>query len=246
MIHQPKNKIFLSTLSLRRATTSRPNPWKENCISIHALLAESDIVHALKLTNTMLFLSTLSLRRATCRAKTIATKISHFYPRSPCGERQQTAYFFGTDGRISIHALLAESDSDPEANSRAERQISIHALLAESDQMKNENANRNTISIHALLAESDITIPGLASAPPDFYPRSPCGERRQNRHQKKHKDDFYPRSPCGERLTRATVPALTVRISIHALLAESDVHYDNYNLHCVEISIHALLAESDA
>ena len=22
-------------------------------------------------------------------------------------------------------------------------------------------------------------------------------------------------------------------------------HYDNYNLHCVEISIHALLAESD-
>ena len=58
------------------------------------------------------------------------------------------------------------------------------------------------------------------------------------------------------------------RISIHALLAESDIsvfwtalsrplflstlslrratHYDNYNLHCVEISIHALLAESDA
>ena len=34
--------------------------------------------------------------------------------------------------------------------------------------------------------------------------------------------NFYPRSPCGERL-----------------------HYDNYNLHCVEISIHALLAESD-
>ena len=33
-------------------------------------------------------------------------------------------------------------------------------------------------------------------------------------------------------------------ISIHALLAESDIHYDNYNLHCV-ISIHALLAESD-
>ena len=34
--------------------------------------------------------------------------------------------------------------------------------------------------------------------------------------------DFYPRSPCGERR----------------------FHYDNYNLHCV-ISIHALLAESD-
>ena len=57
-------------------------------------------------------------------------------------------------------------------------------------------------------------------------------------------NDFYPRSPCGER--RVTVLGVQHRagISIHALLAESD-HYDNYNLHCVEISIHALLAESD-
>ena len=50
-------------------------------------------------------------------------------------------------------------------------------------------------------------------------------------------------------LRRATlfnlILALCPMISIHALLAESDVHYDNYNLHCVEISIHALLAESD-
>ena len=34
-------------------------------ISIHALLAESDVVRALKLTDAVLFLSTLSLRRAT-------------------------------------------------------------------------------------------------------------------------------------------------------------------------------------
>ena len=39
-------------------------------------------------------------------------------------------------------------------------------------------------------------------------------------------------------------PLASRTISIHALLAESDVHYDNYNLHCI-ISIHALLAESD-
>ena len=58
---------------------------------------------------------------------------------------------------------------------------------------------------------------------PNFYPRSPCGERLaiDNAEINKH-DNFYPRSPCGERL----------------------VHFDNYNLHCV-ISIHALLAESD-
>ena len=56
---------FLSTLSLRRATKRAKNNYKKNKISIHALLAESDIVYALKLANTMLFLSTLSLRRAT-------------------------------------------------------------------------------------------------------------------------------------------------------------------------------------
>ena len=56
--------------------------------------------------------------------------------------------------------------------------------------------------------------------------------------------DFYPRSPCGER--RVTVLGIQHRvgISIHALLAESD------GLPCpavqlVLISIHALLAESD-
>ena len=55
---------------------------------------------------------------------------------------------------------------------------------------------------------------------------------------------FYPRSPCGERRDVIAVMTEAQSISIHALLAESD-HYDNYNLHCVEISIHALLAESD-
>ena len=58
--------------------------------------------------------------------------------------------------------------------------------------------------------------------------------------------DFYPRSPCGERQQAQCFKVPPLCISIHALLAESDVHYDNYNLHCVEISIHALLAESDS
>ena len=57
---------------------------------------------------------------------------------------------------------------------------------------------------------------------PYFYPRSPCGERQTFIILPKQLYNFYPRSPCGERL-----------------------HYDNYNLHCVDISIHALLAESD-
>ena len=33
----------------------------------------------------------------------------------------------------------------------------------------------------------------------DFYPRSPCGERRVRQRNKIHNGNFYPRSPCGER-----------------------------------------------
>ena len=78
-------------------------------ISIHALLAESDVVRSVKLANAMLFLSTLSLRRATARR----------------ASRQQPA-------GISIHALLAESDLETLAGAFL-FPISIHALLAESD-----------------------------------------------------------------------------------------------------------------
>ena len=78
---------------------------------------------------------------------------------------------------------------------------------------------------------------------------------------------FYPRSPCGERhgivvsafqhilisihalLAESDMPFATVYavivISIHALLAESDHGHCAFG-HAVDISIHALLAESDS
>ena len=78
------------------------------------------------------------------------------------------------------------------------------------------------ISIHALLAESDSVLLFSQVPVPDFYPRSPCGERllilpskftawaflstlslRRATQQKcrdgKPNVHFYPRSPCGER-----------------------------------------------
>ena len=36
----------------------------------------------------------------------------YFYPRSPCGERQDQFDVAMSSADISIHALLAESDSD--------------------------------------------------------------------------------------------------------------------------------------
>ena len=106
---------FLSTLSLRRATyyiAIRPTFY--DTISIHALLAESDIEHAYQLVLWVLrFLSTLSLRRATrgtsssgaeaaisihallaesdCYSFRHSASCWHFYPRSPCGERHSVS-----------------------------------------------------------------------------------------------------------------------------------------------------------
>ena len=58
--------------------------------------------------------------------------------------------------------------------------------------------------------------------------------------------DFYPRSPCGERRAlHCGVPA-DRDISIHALLAESDAaQVRDVVASWYRISIHALLAESD-
>ena len=56
--------------------------------------------------------------------------------------------------------------------------------------------------------------------------------------------DFYPRSPCGERRVWA-FPDGSVCLFLSTLSLRRATHYDNYNLHCTEISIHALLAESD-
>ena len=147
----------------------------------------------------MIFLSTLSLRRATAPPYNLMIHHENFYPRSPCGER-------------------------PEKNQgkRGQIQISIHALLAESDQTKALKVAALRISIHALLAESDMIHPRLCNAKPNFYPRSPCGERRaffmflilsyeisihallaESDHPQTsnhpHNTNFYPRSPCGER-----------------------------------------------
>ena len=126
--------IFLSTLSLRRATDDAINGCNPDFISIHALLAESDqanavdqilpghiSIHALLAesdsqwmchsTKFWIFLSTLSLRRATHPCVTLSNGRAYFYPRSPCGERLYDTYAKVLRVNISIHALLAESDT---------------------------------------------------------------------------------------------------------------------------------------
>ena len=168
------------------------------------------------------FLSTLSLRRATKYITGAKIHDPDFYPRSPCGERQYDPELYTPYALISIHALLAESDPHPGRTPQAPAPISIHALLAESDPAQPSGQYDGLISIHALLAESDHSTDWHVCHRPDFYPRSPCGERlvftarqapvriflatlslrRATPHHAKGPwcvFDFYPRSPCGER-----------------------------------------------
>ena len=194
--------MFLSTLSLRRAT-SAPSitpaasrsfyprspcgerrcpcyvPHRIRLVSIHALLAESDDFRTLRVYYR-----------------------SRFYPRSPCGERHQNARpdirqrgFLSTlslrratlifscyyNTRIvSIHALLAESDLAFSFAFLYSTTVSIHALLAESDPRTGLTCGGGqNVSIHALLAESDANWFDLWGWAECFYPRSPCGERRE-------------------------------------------------------------------
>ena len=122
---------------------------------------------------------------------------------------------------ISIHALLAESDGG-KIHNPGQVLISIHALLAESDLLQRYCTDTTSISIHALLAESDTSRLHKIFCVWDFYPRSPCGERRMSTTPSRAPSYFYPRSPCGERRFAISAHCLDGGISIHALLAESD------------------------
>ena len=122
---------FLSTLSLRRATWAwtgglscngnfyprSPCGERLNCsrngLAIRYFYPRSPCgerrMHEISAISITRFLSTLSLRRATPAPSRRKTTDMNFYPRSPCGERPRRTYH-KDESRISIHALLAESD----------------------------------------------------------------------------------------------------------------------------------------
>ena len=170
-------KRFLSTLSLRRATNANLRRHGGNDDFYPRSPCGERQMHALIFANLMLFLSTLSLRRATLIEFRKLLYPGNFYPRSPCGERLMT--------------LKSRPASQKFLSTLSLRRATIAFQ---------HPAGFAGISIHALLAESDGCQRGPGVSDFDFYPRSPCGERRENRQPCGHPTrDFYPRSPCGER-----------------------------------------------
>ena len=131
---------------------------KSSIISIHALLAESDVLGIQHKVGEFISIHAL-LAESDGRITSNGTKKLNFYPRSPCGERPAFDV-------LAVSALL----------------ISIHALLAESDGIS------LTLIIGFLGFLSTLSLRRATVLP------EPCGPQNTN---------FYPRSPCGERRSQA-------------------------------------------
>ena len=132
MLYDTSSLIFLSTLSLRRAT-----PTQTKQTEVHTI-----------------FLSTLSLRRATISCAWSASKLGDFYPRSPCGERRP--------GRIWLTAFAYFYPRSP----CGERQVLFWQSIQKAVFLSTLSLRRATRMFASLFFGRFY-----------FYPRSPCGER---------------------------------------------------------------------
>ena len=130
--HANSQQEFLSTLSLRRATWKRFPPM----CSIKHFYPRSPCGERQSSSCRWLEVIYYFYPRSPCGERHMGVTVlgiqHNFYPRSPCGERPPLASRAKTIPTISIHALLAESDTWARG-SRVTYVISIHALLAESD-----------------------------------------------------------------------------------------------------------------
>ena len=190
---------FLSTLSLRRATSWCKDGRIDTAISIHALLAESDDNLTQGVFNLFTFLSTLSLRRATSSGGGWFSIIYYFYPRSPCGERREhtnnganaNLHFYPRSPCGERHRCTKRATKDQiflstlslrRATLFLIDEIQLELFLSTLSLRRATWANFSgfywwVISIHALLAESDLYSLRHSASGRHFYPRSPCGER---------------------------------------------------------------------
>ena len=194
-------QLFLSTLSLRRATPKwTPSKCRDKQFLSTLSLRRATFRGWTLNINGPIFLSTLSLRRATRGHRSNDRCPVHFYPRSPCGERQtlvprrnQKNLFLSTlslrratprggpcylDNIISIHALLAESDG--KSNKLAGLELVFLSTLslrrATTTDMRQRLIEFRFLSTLSL-RRATMILPRSCNVRSNFYPRSPCGER---------------------------------------------------------------------
>ena len=123
-------------------------------ISIHAPRVGSDVLIAILMPPRNIFQSTLPVWGATSSSRGQRYKGFYFNPRSPCGERLDSARANAEQTKISIHAPRVGSDCSRGARLR----------------------KRYNFNPRSPCGERPGPIPRHPS-PSHFNPRSPCGER---------------------------------------------------------------------
>ena len=236
---------FLSTLSLRRATAAEHRLLALNSISIHALLAESDLIHITQYSMCKISIHAL-LAESDKPDKKAGSQEKDFYPRSPCGERpffySLTAcrqYFYprspcGERRAPTAQPVHPHSHFYPRSPC-GERPscfslwflglfISIHALLAESDSLYMDSvppASRflSTLSLRRATIFALLTVPGLRLFLSTLsLRRATVAPPLQFNDTSKFLSTLSLRRATNELLEQSA----SYHISIHALLAESD------------------------
>ena len=219
-----KIKVFLSTPSARRATTStRSTPISTSYFYPRPPrggrpMTASTARHSGKFLSTpsarratiqlyqfghpyTKFLSTPSARRATSASPLLQKDEKDFYPRPPRGGRLLSCTDFFLGFQISIHALREEGDVP-----------AVETLLCVA-----------AISIHALREEGDATLQTGRARHTNFYPRPPRGGRRERVSTSAWAEQFLS-TPSARRATWPPLPYEYhyILISIHALREEGD------------------------
>ena len=229
----PENVIrgewFQSTHSLRSATIINGGQPLETIVSIHALLAECDLV-------------SFGIVNVPCG----------FNPRTPCGVRPALADLDMINMWVSIHALLAECDtaraSCPSSCSRfnprtpcgvrpyvrAESRTvcefqSTHSLRSATGAVDVHSPDYY-VSIHALLAECDVQIVHIAKASIVFQSTHSLRSATKNNLTRYENLMFQSTHSLRSATSGRSASSPSCAVSIHALLAECD-NPDNEKKH---------------
>ena len=125
---------------------------------------------------------------------------AHFYPRSPCGERHPISVM------ITIIKYFYPRSPCGERHHRSANRYQGRQFLSTLS-LRRATGTLRTVSVRKIF----LSTLSLRRATQKARPKLPANR------------NFYPRSPCGERPGSVIYCNCDTTISIHALLAESDL-----------------------
>ena len=198
-----KNNIFLSTLSLRRATSQQPAGTTRTTYFYPRSPCGERQMKLNRTASRFTFLSTLSLRRATSAPSITPAASRNFYPRSPCGERPHKKKI-NPASQTFLSTLSLRRATSSQSSAKSTPEISIHALLAESDGLRQPPHWKSWLFLSTLSLRRATYVTLIQNSPRSFL--STLSLRRATCFSRFHgygHSYFYPRSPCGERLLQS-------------------------------------------